>query len=87
MKITTEEIYENGKDPRVEVLLVLEGLGEKALPEHVLAAIGDAAEKVVLNFRREGTPCGHQQWAETGFCATMICPQYVARHRREGKVR
>lgn len=85
MKVTVEELYENGKDPYLH--LELQELGVvTSVPEHVLRAVGDAAAKVVENFRREGTACGHQQWAETGFCATMICEQYVGRQRREGVV-
>lgn len=52
-------------------------------PELALYAALHAAEKVLDNFYRVGTPCGHQPSGKVGagYCATMVCDFYAGRQR------
>lgn len=45
------------------------------VPPHVWQAIRDAAQRVLDNYTRVGTPCGHApSSAGENHCAVMICP-------------
>lgn len=48
------------------------------VPEHVFDAIKDAAQAVLDNYTRVGTPCGHEPSpADENRCAIMICRHSV----------
>lgn len=50
------------------------GRKRHAVPSHVMDAIRDAAQAVIDNYTRVGTPCGHAPSpADVNRCAVMIC--------------
>lgn len=69
-------------DDRYEPPATLDGPGIRfhghrrhPVPKHVWQAIRDAAQRVLDNYTRVGTPCGHVPWrAGENHCAVMICP-------------
>lgn len=72
-------------DGRYEVPASLDGPGIRfhgyrrhEVPPHVWQAIKGAAQRVLDNYTRVGTPCGHAPW-RTGenHCAVMICPHVL----------
>lgn len=72
---------------RYEVPASLDGPGirfhghrEHEIPPHVWQAIRDAAQRVLDNYTRVGTPCGHAPAHEgLNHCAVMICPHVLPR--------
>lgn len=69
-----------------EVPAVLDGPGIRfrgrkrhpAVPSHVFDAIRNAAQAVLDNYTRVGTPCGHEPSpADANRCAIMICAHSV----------
>lgn len=49
-----------------------------AIPSHVFQAIREAAQVVLDNYTRVGTPCGHEPHpADENRCAIMICQHSV----------
>lgn len=70
---------------RYEVPASLDGPGirfhghrEHEMPPHVWQAIRDAAQRVLDNYTRVGTPCGHSPAHEgLNHCAVMICPHVL----------
>lgn len=76
------------KSTSYEVPATLDGPGIKFhgarrrdnVPQHVRQAIRDAAQAVLDNYTRVGTPCGHEpSTADENRCAVMIC-QHSTRH-------
>lgn len=58
----------------------LHGRKRHPVPEHVMSAIRDAAQRVLDNYTRVGTPCGHAPSpSDENRCAVMIC-QHSVRH-------
>lgn len=70
---------------RYEVPASLDGPGirfhghrEHEVPPHVWQAIRDAAQRVLDNYTRVGTPCGHVPAHEgLNHCAVMVCPHVL----------
>ena len=52
---------------------------EEPLPDVVLLTAAEAALRVVDNYRRAGTPCGHERSGDTEWCGVMVCEFYVGR--------
>lgn len=76
---------------RYEVHATLDGPGIRfhgrrrhSVPPHVWQAIKDAGQRVLDNYTRVGTPCGHAPW-RTGenHCAVMICTHALPSGKHE----
>lgn len=76
---------------RYEVPATLDGPGirfhgrrEHEVPPHVWQAIRDAAQRVLDNYTRVGTPCGHAPSPPgSNHCGVMICPHVLPPDRYE----
>lgn len=80
-----EDFERDVLDGRYEPPATLDGPGVRfhghqrhQIPKHVWQAIRDAAQRVLDNYTRVGTPCGHAPWREgENYCAVMICPHVL----------
>lgn len=56
------------------------GVRRHRVPEHVWQAIRDAGQRVLDNYTRVGTPCGHTPSpVGANHCKVMICPYVLPR--------
>jgi hypothetical protein len=78
---------DDDSDAGYEIAATLEDLGirfhgirRRQMPPHVYRAIHDAGQRVLDNYTRVGTACGHEPSpTDENRCAVMICDQSTRR--------